>query len=117
MISRASSSVRGRGAVTPPHVPYFAPTSPNISWLRPERLPCELASRRRNELPSAAPFAARAGHRVVGDGAAGEVCMKTTTRLATLADAGAMARIYNEGIEDRIATFETELRTTEQIEA
>jgi len=38
MISRASSSVRGRGAVTPPHVPYLAPTSPNISWLRPERL-------------------------------------------------------------------------------
>ena len=54
---------------------------------------------------------------MVGDGAAGEVRMKTTTRLATLADAGAMARIYNEGIEDRIATFETELRTTEQIEA
>jgi hypothetical protein len=34
--------------------------------------------------------------------------MKTTTRLATLADAGAMARIYSEAIEDRIATFETE---------
>jgi phosphinothricin acetyltransferase len=40
-----------------------------------------------------------------------------TTRLATLADAAAIASIYNEGIEDRIATFETELRSTAQLEA
>ena len=39
------------------------------------------------------------------------------TRLATPADAGAIAAIYNEGIADRIATFETEPRTTAQIEA
>ncbi|HZT78247.1 MAG TPA: arsinothricin resistance N-acetyltransferase ArsN1 family A [Vicinamibacterales bacterium] len=39
-----------------------------------------------------------------------------TTRLATLADAAAIARIYNQGIEDRIATFETEPRTVDQIE-
>lgn len=32
-------------------------------------------------------------------------------RLATVADAAAIAAIYNQGIEDRIATFETELRT------
>jgi L-amino acid N-acyltransferase YncA len=32
-------------------------------------------------------------------------------RDATEADAAAIARIYNEGIEDRIATLETELRT------
>ena len=38
-----------------------------------------------------------------------------TTRLATLADAEAIARIYNQGIEERIATFETEPRTTAQI--
>jgi L-amino acid N-acyltransferase YncA len=38
-----------------------------------------------------------------------------TTRLATLADAPAIARIYNQGIEDRIATFETEPRTDRQI--
>lgn len=31
-------------------------------------------------------------------------------RLATAADAEAIAAIYNQGIEDRIATFETELR-------
>lgn len=31
-------------------------------------------------------------------------------RLADVRDATAIARIYNEGIEDRIATFETELR-------
>lgn len=32
-------------------------------------------------------------------------------RDATLADAAAIARIYNQGIEDRVATLETELRT------
>lgn len=37
------------------------------------------------------------------------------TRTATTADAGAIARIYNEGIEDRIATFETKPRTPEDI--
>ena len=40
-----------------------------------------------------------------------------TTRLATAADAAAIASIYNEGIADRIATFETEPRTVEQIRA
>src|SRR5262249_19923171 len=39
------------------------------------------------------------------------------TRLATLADAAAIAAIYNEGIADRIATFETEPRTPEQLRA
>jgi phosphinothricin acetyltransferase len=34
-----------------------------------------------------------------------------TTRGATEADAASIARIYNEGIEDRVATFETEPRT------
>jgi phosphinothricin acetyltransferase len=38
-----------------------------------------------------------------------------TTRPAVAADAEAIARIYNEGIEDRIATFETEPRTAEDI--
>jgi phosphinothricin acetyltransferase len=38
-----------------------------------------------------------------------------TTRLATPADAAAIAAIYNEGIADRIATFETEPRTIEQL--
>jgi L-amino acid N-acyltransferase YncA len=38
-----------------------------------------------------------------------------STRLATPADAAAIAAIYNEGIADRIATFETEPRTPEQI--
>ena len=37
------------------------------------------------------------------------------TRLATLADAAAIAAIYNEGIADRIATFETEPRSAGQI--
>ncbi|GHO48763.1 arsinothricin resistance N-acetyltransferase ArsN1 family A [Ktedonospora formicarum] len=32
-------------------------------------------------------------------------------RLATIADAAAIAHIYNQGIEDRVGTFETELRT------
>jgi phosphinothricin acetyltransferase len=43
--------------------------------------------------------------------------MGLTVRLATAADAGAVAAIYNEGIADRIATFETEPRTVEQIRA
>ena len=38
-----------------------------------------------------------------------------TTRLAAAADAAAIARIYNQGIEDGLATFETELRSVEQI--
>ncbi|TMQ20635.1 MAG: N-acetyltransferase family protein [Candidatus Rokuibacteriota bacterium] len=37
------------------------------------------------------------------------------TRLAGGGDAGAIAAIYNEGIADRIATFETQARTAEQI--
>jgi phosphinothricin acetyltransferase len=41
----------------------------------------------------------------------------TRTRLATAADAAAIAAIYNEGIEDRVATFETEPRTPERIAA
>jgi phosphinothricin acetyltransferase len=39
------------------------------------------------------------------------------TRVAKVADAAAIARIYNEGIEDRTATFETTLRTPEEITA
>jgi phosphinothricin acetyltransferase len=38
-----------------------------------------------------------------------------TVRLASVDDAAAIARIYNEGIADRIATFETEPRTPAQL--
>lgn len=38
-----------------------------------------------------------------------------TTRPAVVTDAAAIARIYNEGIEDRLATFETEPRNAEDI--
>src|SRR5712692_6713031 len=37
-------------------------------------------------------------------------------RLAELRDAPAIAQIYNRGIEDRTATFETEPRTAEVVE-
>jgi L-amino acid N-acyltransferase YncA len=37
-------------------------------------------------------------------------------RPARRQDAAAIARIYNQGIEDRIATFETEARTSADIE-
>lgn len=37
------------------------------------------------------------------------------TRVATLDDAEAIATIYNQGIEDRVATFETRPRTVEEI--
>jgi hypothetical protein len=40
---------------------------------------------------------------------------RLTLRLATTADAAAIAAIYNEGTADRIATFETEPRTADQI--
>jgi len=39
------------------------------------------------------------------------------TRLAVVTDAEAIARIYNQGIAERIATFETEPRTSAQIAA
>jgi L-amino acid N-acyltransferase YncA len=38
-----------------------------------------------------------------------------TTRPAAPSDTEAIARIYNEGIEDRLATFETKPRTAEDI--
>jgi phosphinothricin acetyltransferase len=38
-----------------------------------------------------------------------------TSRAATPDDAVAMARIYNEGIEDRMATFETRPRSADDI--
>jgi phosphinothricin acetyltransferase len=37
-----------------------------------------------------------------------------TIRPATAADAAAICEIYNQGIEDRLATLETELRTPEE---
>ncbi len=49
--------------------------------------------------------------------------MSTTTqaqpiaRLATPDDAGVIAEIYNQGIDDRVATFETRHRTLRDIEA
>lgn len=39
------------------------------------------------------------------------------TRAATPADAPAIAKIYNQGIEERVATFETRLRSPAEIEA
>ena len=36
-------------------------------------------------------------------------------RLATSTDAAAIAAIYNQGIEDRVGTFETELRTAAMV--
>ena len=43
--------------------------------------------------------------------------MTRTARAASLADAEAIATIYNEGIADRIGTFETEPRSAQQIAA
>jgi|SRR5579871_4434145 len=42
--------------------------------------------------------------------------MSLSARAARVSDAAAIAAIYNEGIADRIATFETEPRTPDQIE-
>jgi L-amino acid N-acyltransferase YncA len=38
-------------------------------------------------------------------------------RLATLDDAPSLAAIYNEGIEDRVATFETRPRSVEDVQS
>jgi L-amino acid N-acyltransferase YncA len=43
--------------------------------------------------------------------------LAVTTRLAAPADAASIAAIYNEGIADRMATFETEPRTADQVAA
>ncbi len=37
-------------------------------------------------------------------------------RVATVSDASTIAAIYNQGIEDRVATFETEPRTAAMVE-
>jgi L-amino acid N-acyltransferase YncA len=42
--------------------------------------------------------------------------MMFSARVARIGDAAAIAQIYNEGIADRVATFETAPRTQEQIE-
>jgi phosphinothricin acetyltransferase len=41
--------------------------------------------------------------------------MALRTRAAAPQDAGSIALIYNQGIEDRVGTFETRLRTEEDI--
>jgi len=41
---------------------------------------------------------------------------ENVVQAATTRDAADVARIYNQGIEDRVATFETEPRTPAQIE-
>lgn len=43
--------------------------------------------------------------------------MAFSARAATPADAAAIARIYNEGIRDRVGTFETRERTVEDVQA
>ena len=42
--------------------------------------------------------------------------MTPRARSATTADAGRIARIYNDGIDDRVATFETRHRTAADVE-
>ena len=43
--------------------------------------------------------------------------MTATSRAGDLSDAAAIAAIYNEGIDDRVATFETRHRTLQDIAA
>src|SRR5437870_3585660 len=52
-----------------------------------------------------------------GDAGVSTTSSGITTRLATAADAPSIAAIYNEGIADRIATFETLPRTADQMAA
>jgi L-amino acid N-acyltransferase YncA len=46
-----------------------------------------------------------------------DVSDELRARLATEADAAAIARVYNQGIEDRVATFEVDLRTADDVRA
>jgi phosphinothricin acetyltransferase len=43
--------------------------------------------------------------------------MPFTARIATPADAHAICRIYNQGIHDRVGTFETRERTSDDVRA
>ena len=52
-----------------------------------------------------------------GDARAANAAGGITSRLATAADAPFITAIYNDGIADRVATFETVPRTAEQIAA
>jgi L-amino acid N-acyltransferase YncA len=47
----------------------------------------------------------------------GSKANRVQVRNATLADAAAIAEIYNQGIEDRVATYETTRRTAEDQQA
>jgi len=53
--------------------------------------------------------------RMVSQGCSDNLMSRFKTRVATLADAPAIAEIYNQGIADRVATFETEPRAASQI--
>ena len=71
-------------------------------------------------LAGAEPAGVRARRRRGGNRGRGPRARRVTSvnaRAATPADAGAIARIYNEGIEDRIATFETRPRSAADIAA
>lgn len=48
--------------------------------------------------------------------ATGEKRMTITVRVARPADATSVATIYNQGIAERVATFETEPRSAEELE-
>jgi phosphinothricin acetyltransferase len=65
------------------------------------------------------PHSAASVEQAVRENMSGVSCSKVEmpmARPATSADAEAIARIYNEGIEDRIATFETDPRSRADIE-
>jgi phosphinothricin acetyltransferase len=53
----------------------------------------------------------------LNDGGRAPARVAITTRPAAPSDAPAIAGIYNQGIADRVATFETEPRSPAQIEA
>ena len=71
------------------------------------------------DLLACAPRRKSCSHRCAapaGAGGAGNGCVSESfTRAATRSDAARIAAIYNQGIEDRVATFETEPRDAEQI--
>ncbi len=84
-------------------IPYLADRFPPPGELSPERSVTQLTEHDRSIPTVGLSWRAMASRE------------PTTTRPAEPGDAEAIARIYNQGIEDRVATFETEPRAAADV--
>ena len=109
----------GSGAVRRSQGCGAAPLSPGGGGCGESTEGLSAARRRRPaaRLPALAGGALATGERTYRDGQANEKGGTMRARSAQRADAAAMAQIYNEGIADRVATFETTPRSAEDVAA